>query len=211
VPIAEQTGLIGPLTSCVLQKALAQLRQWSEQGYDLTVAVNLSARSFLDTQLATEIPALLERHGVAPARLELELTESMLMHDPQRAQATLERLKSIGVTLAVDDFGTGYSSLANLRRLPVDVIKIDKAFVIDMETSPSDAAIVSATVDLAHSLGLRAVAEGVESDEVWRRLAALGCDIAQGFHVSRPMPARDLAPLLQRGSLGARPRLSAVS
>ncbi len=133
------------------------------------------------------------------------------MHDPQRAQATLDRLKSIGVTLAVDDFGTGYSSLANLRRLPVDVIKIDKAFVIDMETSPSDAAIVAATVDLAHSLGLRAVAEGVESDEVWRRLAALGCDIAQGFHVSRPLPARDLAPLLQRGSLGARPRLSAVS
>jgi diguanylate cyclase (GGDEF)-like protein len=211
VPIAEQTGLIGPLTSCVLNKALAQLRLWSEGGHDLTVAVNLSARSFLDTQLAVEIPALLERHGVAPARLELELTESMLMHDPQRAQATLERLKSIGVTLAVDDFGTGYSSLANLRRLPVDVIKIDKAFVIDMETSPSDAAIVSATVDLAHSLGLRAVAEGVESDEVWRRLAALGCDVAQGFHVSRALPARDLAPLLQRGRLGARARLSAVS
>jgi diguanylate cyclase (GGDEF)-like protein len=211
VPIAEQTGLITPLTTCVLNKALAQLRQWSENGHDLTVAVNLSARSFLDTQLAVEIPALLERHQVAPARLELELTESMLMHDPQRAQATLERLKSIGVTLAVDDFGTGYSSLANLRRLPVDVIKIDKAFVIDMETSSSDAAIVAATVDLAHSLGLRAVAEGVESDEVWRRLAALGCDIAQGFHVSRPLPARDLAPLLQRGSLAARPRLSAVS
>jgi diguanylate cyclase (GGDEF)-like protein len=211
VPIAEQTGLIGPLTTCVLNKALAQLRQWSESGHDLSVAVNLSARSFLDTQLAVEIPALLERHGVAPARLELELTESMLMHDPQRAQATLERLKSIGVTLAVDDFGTGYSSLANLRRLPVDVIKIDKAFVIDMETSPSDAAIVSATVDLAHSLGLRAVAEGVESDEVWRRLSALGCDIAQGFHVSRPLPARDLAPLLGRGNLGARARLSAVS
>jgi predicted signal transduction protein with EAL and GGDEF domain len=211
VPIAEQTGLITPLTTCVLNKALAQLRQWSEGGHELTVAVNLSARSFLDTQLAVEIPSLLERHHVAPARLELELTESMLMHDPQRAQATLERLKSIGVTLAIDDFGTGYSSLANLRRLPVDVIKIDKAFVIDMETSPSDAAIVAATVDLAHSLGLRAVAEGVESDEVWRRLAVLGCDIAQGFHVSRPLPARDLQPLLQRGSLGARARLSAVS
>jgi diguanylate cyclase (GGDEF)-like protein len=211
VPIAEQTGLIGPLTTRVLNDALAQLRQWSESGQDLTVAVNLSARSFLDAQLAVEIPALLERHDVVPARLELELTESMLMHDPQRAQATLERLHGIGVTLAVDDFGTGYSSLANLRRLPVDVIKIDKAFVIDMESSPSDAAIVSATVDLAHSLGLTVVAEGVESDAVWRRLAAMSCDIAQGFHVSRPLPARDLAPLLQRGSLGARARLSAVS
>jgi diguanylate cyclase (GGDEF)-like protein len=211
VPIAEQTGLIGPLTSCVLNIALAQIHAWSEAGHELTVAVNLSARSFLDAQLALEIPALLERHGVAPGRLELELTESMLMHDPQRAQATLERLHRVGVTLAIDDFGTGYSSLANLRRLPVDVIKIDKAFVIDMETSPSDAAIVAATVDLAHSLGLKAVAEGVESDEVWRRLAALGCDIAQGFHVSRPLPARDLAPLLQRGSLAARARLSAVS
>jgi diguanylate cyclase (GGDEF)-like protein len=211
IPIAEQTGLIGPLTSCVLNIALAQIRAWSEAGHELTVAVNLSARSFLDAQLALEVPALLERHGVAPARLELELTESMLMHDPQRAQVTLERLHRTGVTLAIDDFGTGYSSLANLRRLPVDVIKIDKAFVIDMETSPSDAAIVAATVDLAHSLGLKAVAEGVESDEVWRRLAALGCDIAQGFHVSRPLSARDLAPLLQRGSLAARARLSAVS
>ena len=136
MPIAEQTGLIGPLTSFVLETALRQLGEWTEQGEELSVAVNLSARSFLDAELAVELPLLLERTGVEAERLELEITESMLMLDPARAQAMLERLSAIGLRLSVDDFGTGYSSLANLKRLPVDVIKIDKSFVIDM---PHDA------------------------------------------------------------------------
>ena len=167
VPIAEQTGLIGPLTSHVLQEALSQLSEWAEQGEELSVAVNLSARSFLDAQLAVEIPRLLEASGVDARRLELEITESMLMLDPARAKATLDRLSAIGLSLSVDDFGTGYSSLANLKRLPVDVIKIDKSFVIDMPHDPSDAAIVRSTIDLAHNLGLkrrgrgRRVARGV--------------------------------------------------
>jgi diguanylate cyclase (GGDEF)-like protein len=196
VPIAEQTGLIGPLTSYVLEAALRQLRAWSEQGEDLSVAVNLSARSFLDAQLATELPPLLERTGVAAERLELEITESMLMADPARAQATLERLSAIGLKLSVDDFGTGYSSLAHLKRLPVDVIKIDKSFVIDMPHDASDAAIVRSTIELAHNLGLKVVAEGVESHEAWQRLEELGCDLAQGFHVSRPLPADAMTRLL---------------
>jgi diguanylate cyclase (GGDEF)-like protein len=196
VPIAEQTGLIGPLTSHVLEVALRQLAVWGEQGEQLSVAVNLSARSFLDAQLAVEIPRLLERAGVDAQRLELEITESMLMLDPARAKATLERLSAIGLSLSVDDFGTGYSSLANLKRLPVDVIKIDKSFVIDMPHDASDAAIVRSTIDLAHNLGLKVVAEGVESHEAWRRLEELGCDLAQGFHVSRPLPAEAMTRLL---------------
>jgi diguanylate cyclase (GGDEF)-like protein len=206
VPIAEQTGLIGPLTSHVLEEALRQLAEWGEQGEELSVAVNLSARSFLDAQLAVEIPRLLERTGVDAERLELEITESMLMLDPARAKATLERLSGIGLSLSVDDFGTGYSSLANLKRLPVDVIKIDKSFVIDMPHDASDAAIVRSTIDLAHNLGLKVVAEGVESHEAWRRLEELGCDLAQGFHVSRPLPADAMTRLLaERRAQAERP------
>jgi diguanylate cyclase (GGDEF)-like protein len=188
VPIAEQTGLITPLTSFVLDAALCQLRAWRDAGLDLSVAVNLSARSFLDTQLGVEIPRLLRRWGVDAKLLELEITESMLMADPARAEATLQRLSQIGLTLSVDDFGTGYSSLANLKRLPVDVIKIDKSFVMEMAIDASDAAIVHSTIDLAHNLGLRVVAEGVESEGAWRRLETLGCDFAQGYHLSRPLP-----------------------
>ena len=198
VPIAEQTGLITPLTSYVLDAALEQVRKWKDEGQELSVAVNLSARSFLDAQLAVEIPRLLEKWGVDAKLLELEITESMLMLDPGRAQATLERLSRIGLTLSVDDFGTGYSSLANLKRLPVDVIKIDKSFVMDMAIDARDAAIVRSTIDLAHNLGLRVVAEGVESHQAWTRLNELGCDLAQGFYVSRPLPAADLGRLLQR-------------
>src|SRR4051794_2147858 len=196
VPIAEQTGLITPLTSHVLDAALRQVREWNDQGRELTVAVNLSARSFLDAQLAVEIPRLLAKWDVDARLLELEITESMLMLDPGRAQAVLERLSRIGLTLSVDDFGTGYSSLANLKRLPVDVIKIDKSFVMDMAIDASDAAIVRSTIDLAHNLGLRVVAEGVESHQAWTRLTELGCDLAQGFYVSRPLPAADLGRLL---------------
>jgi diguanylate cyclase (GGDEF)-like protein len=196
VPIAEQTGLIGPLTSHVLDEALRQVREWRDAGLELSVAVNLSARSFLDAQLAAEIPPLLERWGVAAHMLELEITESMLMIDPGRAKATLDRLSSIGLSLSVDDFGTGYSSLANLKRLPVDGIKIDKSFVMDMAHDPSDAAIVRSTIDLAHNLGLRVVAEGVENQESWRRLREQGCDLAQGFHVSRPLPGDELGRLI---------------
>jgi diguanylate cyclase (GGDEF)-like protein len=196
VPIAEQTGLIGPLTSHVLDEALRQLREWNDEGLDLTVAVNLSARSFLDAQLALEIPRLLEGRGVEATRLELEITESMLMLDPGRAKATLDRLSAIGLSLSVDDFGTGYSSLANLKRLPVDGIKIDKSFVMDMAHDASDAAIVHSTIGLAHNLGLRVVAEGVENQESWRVLRDQGCDLAQGFHVSRPLPGPELGRLI---------------
>ncbi len=202
VPIAEQTGLITPLTSFVLDAALKQVRAWQLAGLQLSVAVNLSARSFLDTQLAVEIPRLLARHGVEARLLELEITESMLMTDPARAEATLARLSQIGLTLSVDDFGTGYSSLANLKRLPVDVIKIDKSFVMEMAVDASDAAIVRSTIELAHNLGLRVVAEGVESEDAWRHLEALGCDFAQGYYLSRPLPSDAATRLIEQRGTG---------
>jgi diguanylate cyclase (GGDEF)-like protein len=197
VPIAEQTGLIIALTTSVLEAALERAASWRALGHDLSIAVNLSARSFLDARLADEIPQLLAAHDLPPHCLELEITESMLMHDPRRARLTLEQLAAIGVGLSVDDFGTGYSSLAHLKRLPVDTIKIDKSFVLDMADDEADEAIVRSTIELAHNLGLRVVAEGVESAETWMRLAALGCDLAQGFHLARPLPATGLLALLE--------------
>ena len=189
VPIAEQTGLITPLTSFVLDAALRQVREWQDAGLELSVAVNLSARSFLDTQLAVEIPRLLEplgrRRPHARARDHREHADDRpgaRRGDARRGSA------QIGLTLSVDDFGTGYSSLANLKRLPVDVIKIDKSFVMEMAVDASDAAIVRSTIDLAHNLGLRVVAEGVESEDAWRQLEELGCDFAQGYYLSRPLP-----------------------
>jgi diguanylate cyclase (GGDEF)-like protein len=202
VPIAEQTGLITPLTSWVLDAAISQVRVWKDAGLELSVAVNLSARSFLDTQMAVEIPRLLAKWGVGAELLELEITESMLMADPARAEATLARLSRIGLTLSVDDFGTGYSSLANLKRLPVDVIKIDKSFVMEMAVDASDAAIVRSTIDLAHNLGLRVVAEGVESEDAWRQLESLGCDFAQGYFLSRPLPAEACTRMIRERGTG---------
>jgi len=216
VPIAEQTGLIVPLTHWVLDAAMRQCRVWQEQGYELSVAVNLSARSFLDTQLAVNIPLLLAHHQIEPTLLELEVTESTIMLDPVRACTTLERLSEIGLTLSIDDFGTGYSSLANLKRLPVDMIKIDKSFVLEMATEHSDAAIVRSTIELAHNLGLQVIAEGVEDRQIWDELARLGCDYAQGFYLSRPLPADKLTRKLalapaEDGVLVERPALRLVS
>ncbi len=197
VPLAEQTGLIIALTSSVLDAALERVASWRALGHDISVAVNLSARSFLDAGLADEIPAMLAARDVPPEALELEITESMLMHDPVRARSTLERLAAIGVSVSVDDFGTGYSSLAHLKSLPVDTLKIDKSFVLDMDKDDADEAIVRSMIELAHNLGMRVVAEGVESAATWMRLGAMGCDLAQGFHLARPLPASGLLALLE--------------
>ncbi|TYP86767.1 putative bifunctional diguanylate cyclase/phosphodiesterase [Blastococcus xanthinilyticus] len=192
VPLAEQTGLIHPLTEAVLDQALAACRRWRDQGLALTVGVNLSARSLLDAGLADQVAALLARHGLPPACLELEITESAAMKDPERALEVLHRLRDLGLELAVDDYGTGHASLAYLTRLPVSTLKIDRSFVQTMELDTSDRTIVRSTVDLAHSLGLRVVAEGVETRATWDELGRLGCDAAQGYWLARPLPGEEL-------------------
>ena len=170
--------------------------QLQAQGLDLKLAVNLSTRDLMDPELSHKIAHLLERHRLTPARLVLEITESAIMDDPQRALQTLERLHGLGVKLSIDDFGTGYSSLAYLKRLPVDELKIDQSFVKHMETDLDDAKIVRSTIDLAHNLGLSVVAEGVETAKAWKLLAGLNCDEIQGYFVAKPMPADTLADWL---------------
>ncbi|MGI8686174.1 MAG: putative bifunctional diguanylate cyclase/phosphodiesterase [Acidimicrobiales bacterium] len=198
IPIAEQTGSIRALTTFVLEEALTQCGVWRRAGLNLDMAVNLSVRSLLDTDLPDEIARLLRETGVPAGCLTLELTESSMMSDPVRTADVLDRLHGLGVQLSIDDYGTGYSSLSYLRRLPVDEMKIDKSFVMSMQGKDNDDVIVRSTVDLGHNLGLRVVAEGVEDEASWDRLAALGCDSAQGYWLSRPIPAEEVADLVAR-------------
>lgn len=187
IPLAERTGLINPLTQWVLNEALRQCAEWNQHGLDLGVCVNLSASTLLDSKLADSISGLLTSHRVAPGRLVLEITESVLMSDPPRALQMLTRLAVIGMRFSIDDFGTGYSSLHYLSRLPVSEIKIDKSFVVGMIGNDKNAMIVRTAIDLAHNLNLRVVAEGVETEEILERLKALGCDAVQGYHICYPL------------------------
>jgi EAL domain-containing protein (putative c-di-GMP-specific phosphodiesterase class I) len=188
--LAERTGLVRPLTAWTLEEAAAQQMRWSSRGVDLTVAVNISARA-LTTDLPGAVAALVTAHP--GARLELELTETMIIDGAADAMAVVDELAALGVRLAVDDFGTGYASLSYLKRLPVHEVKIDRGFVTAMDTDQGDRAIVRATLDLSHRLGLDVVAEGVESESVLEDLRALGCHYAQGFAVGRPMDADAIA------------------
>jgi diguanylate cyclase (GGDEF)-like protein len=187
IAAVEQTGLIGPLTRHVLERSIAQCATWRTDGKDLSVAVNLSVRNLMDPDLPTQISTLLDIYGLPANALQLEITESMIMSDPERALAIVGRLSELGVRLSVDDFGTGYSSLANLKRLPIDELKIDRSFVSPMMQDESDLIIVRSTINLGHDLGLKVIAEGVEDELTLKRLATLGCDLAQGYHLSRPL------------------------
>ena len=200
VPIAENTGLIKPLTLAVLDQALAQCRAWTHAGTPLTVAVNLSARVLLDLRLPNEIEKLLARWSVDSTALELEITESSLMADPVRTREILSKLSARGVGIAIDDFGTGYSSLSHLSALPVDEIKIDRSFVLGMAEDDNADVIVRSIIDLGRNLDLRVVAEGVESRATWDRLALLGCDEVQGFYLGRPMSAHSFDDWLAASS-----------
>jgi EAL domain-containing protein (putative c-di-GMP-specific phosphodiesterase class I) len=202
VPLAEQTGLIKPLTRWVLGAALRQCRAWRDSGFDLPVAVNLSMLNLHDPELTESVAELLVACGVPPAFLKVEVTESAIMSDPERALETLRCLRGMGVAVAIDDFGTGHSSLNYLKHLPVEDIKLDRSFVREMRVDESDFAIVRSTVQLAHSLDLRVIAEGVEDEETWDLLAALGCDAAQGYYMSRPLPAEDLESWLHDSPWG---------
>ena len=200
IPIAEHTGLLRPLTLLVLEAALEQCARWRAAGHELTVAVNLSVRNLLDAELPDDIARLLAHFGVPASALELEITESALVADPGRTYAVLRRLHEIGAGISIDDFGTGYSSLSYLRRMPVNEVKIDKSFVMGMTSDENDALIVRSTIDLGINLGLRVVAEGVESREIWHELANLGCHVAQGFFFGRPVDADEFLRRLQGGA-----------
>ena len=188
IPFAETTGFIRMLTSWMLERAALLCAELQRNGKNIKFSVNLSTRDLLDQDLPAHFADILARNNLAPSAMCLEITESAIMDDPVRAQLTLERLHAMGVELAIDDFGTGYSSLAYLKRLPVDELKIDKSFVLNMEHDQDDAKIVKSTIDLGHNLGLRVVAEGLETIAVWHLLEQMGCDQAQGYFLSKPMP-----------------------
>lgn len=210
IPVAERTGLIIPLTLWVLHQSLTQSRAWNQIGIDLGVAVNLSMLNLSTPELPAQIAGLLKDTATPPDKLELEITESAIMDDPERTLHTLKKIRDLGVRVAIDDFGTGYSSLAHLSRLPVTTIKIDKSFIQGMETARDNAVIVRSIIDLAHNLELSVVAEGVETRGAKDLLVAFECDEAQGYYFSRPVPATDIngffaapnAPIQRQEMLG---------
>jgi len=189
IPLAERTGLIGPLTHWVMNEALRQCAIWMQEGLDIKMSINISAHNLIDLSLPTQVAELLKRHQLAPKKLVLEVTESVFMLDPESSLVVLDELKSLGIALSIDDYGTGYSSLAYLKKMPVHELKIDQGFIFEMLGNDNDAMIVSSTVALAHSLGLSVVAEGVETEEAWKHLQELGCDTIQGYFISAPLPA----------------------
>ncbi len=205
VPLAERTGLIRPLGRYVLEHAIMQCAGWRAANLDLHVAVNLTMPDLLDLDLPSYVDGLLQRHGVPPSSLELEITEGTISADPVRVRHVLTGLGEMGVRLAIDDFGTGYSSLAYLKNLPVDALKIDKSFVMNMERDASDATIVRSTIDLGRNLGLEIVAEGVESDAAWAALRAFGCTYAQGYFISKAVSVEELEQLMADGPWSTQP------
>lgn len=206
IPLAEKTGLIKPLTVWVVHQALRQCRDWRDSGLPVRVAVNISAASLLDLQLPGIIMQALEKTGTEPAWLELEITETTIMREIAIATDAMAKLSTMGVRLAIDDFGTGYSSMAYLQKLPVKQIKIDKSFVMHMNSNENDAVIVHSLIELGHNMRLSVVAEGVESREIWEQLKALGCDFAQGYYMSRPLSQEKMAEWLEQSSWGPKPK-----
>jgi EAL domain-containing protein (putative c-di-GMP-specific phosphodiesterase class I) len=203
VPLAEQTGVMRALTDHVLEAALAQLAAWHRDGLAIGAAINVSAAMLLDEAWSTSVSAAVARWSVPASRLRIEITEDAIMADPERAVRVLARLRAEGVGLSLDDFGTGYSSLGQLKRIPVDEIKIDRAFVRDITADEADAAIFQSVADLGRRLGIRIVAEGVEDADTLRRVAEFGADVAQGYHISRPLPADRLEAWLRAGDARA--------
>jgi diguanylate cyclase (GGDEF)-like protein len=210
IPLVEQTALIGPLTLNVIDQALRQMVAWRRRGIDLDMAVNLSARNLLDPALPGQVADLLARHGIAAARLTVEVTESAAMADPDRAVAVLRALRASGVGVSIDDFGTGNASIEYLASLPANEIKIDRSFVTDILADPRAEAIVRATIDLARNLGLTVVAEGIETEAVIEHLTSLGCETGQGYLLSRPLAAESLTARLT-ASFGLAPAGSRTS
>jgi len=202
IPAAERTGIIRNITDWVFDKALEQARAWHDSGAPVHLAVNVSAKSLQEQVLPAKVHGFLDKWKVDSRFLKIEITESSIMADPNHALEIMSTLQSLGIRLSIDDFGTGYSSLVHLRQLPVDEIKIDKSFVMGMTTVDDDAAIVRTVIDLAHNLRKQVCAEGVENQETWWRLADLGCDLVQGYFISKPIPADEFMQWLVDTSWG---------
>jgi len=209
LPTVEQCGLMSALTRSVLESAVKQLADWHADGLDISLAVNLSASDLLDERLAERIAELLAELAIPVNALELEITESVLMTDPDRARTVLEQLRRLGLRIAVDDYGTGYCALAYLRDLPVDELKIDRSFITHITADPRSAAIVRSTIELAHALDLTVVAEGVEQRNALNVLSSFNCDFAQGYHFSRPLTADAFAAWVQARVLNTAPAVPA--
>ena len=193
IPMAELSEVIHPMTECIITSAISQIMEWSEQGFEHRVAVNLSSRNIIDDRCLNFLREILARTSINPACLELEITETMLMQDPDKSADILNRISELGIQISIDDFGTGYSSLAYLHRLPINTLKIDRTFVQDMVKSKHDSMIVRSTIELAHNLGLEVVAEGVEDKATMDLLKEMGCDQIQGYYISRPQPAQNFS------------------
>jgi len=202
VPLAEETGLINSLTQCVLETAARQCYKWHSAGLDVSVAVNVSIHDLQDPNFPQYLQKIMAAHEIFPNWLRLEITESTIMADAP--ESAIARLTAMGIPLSIDDFGTGYSSLVRLKQLPIDEIKIDKSFVLDLTSDPSDQAIVSSIIDLAHNLGKHVVAEGVETEDAWNWLVHAGCDAAQGYFLGRPMRVAELEQWLATSRWGQR-------
>ncbi|HHJ15813.1 MAG TPA: EAL domain-containing protein [Gammaproteobacteria bacterium] len=211
ISLAEQTGAIEPLTEWVFEEALHFLRKLHKRGTKIGVAVNVSTRSLRDRRLEPCLAELLKRTGIESRFLTLEITESVMMHDISFAQGVLESLHERGIRISIDDFGTGFSSLAYLNHLPVDELKVDRSFVLAMQDSDSDQAIVQTTVELAHTLQCSVVAEGIETARSLEVLREMGCDIAQGYYISAPKPAEEIEQWLEENTAAAGREKTAVT
>jgi EAL domain-containing protein (putative c-di-GMP-specific phosphodiesterase class I) len=214
IPVAEENGLIEPLTVCVLDAALAQCGRWRAAGWDVPISVNVGAHCLHNADFPDRVDGLLDAHGSPPQMLTLEITESAIIADPARAMGVLGRLADMGVRLSIDDFGTGYSSISYLRGMRLHEMKLDRMFVTHLRSDTDNIAIVNALLDLARNFELQVVAEGVEDRETWIMLAALGCDIVQGYYLSKPIPTAEFvtwlaqhvdAPAQRRGALPSQP------
>jgi EAL domain-containing protein (putative c-di-GMP-specific phosphodiesterase class I) len=199
IPLAEEQNFIIPLGRWVIDAACRHIAQWQADGVPVVpVAINVSAHQLRDDRLPADVMAALERHGVAPGAIEIEITESSLIEDTQLAQRNLEILAAMGVKISLDDYGTGFSGLSRLKQLPINAVKIDRSFIRDIRNDTDDAVIVASTISLAHNLGLIVIAEGVESKDQLLHLKAAGCDQVQGFFLQRPVSATDIEPLLRK-------------
>ena len=195
IPIAEETGLIVPIGDWVIAEACRQARQWRDQGIELTVACNLSPRQFHRQDMVEKILEHLDRAGLAPTALAIEITESAALADPEHTIQVLDQMRARGLHIAIDDFGTGYSSLDRLKRMPVQTLKIDRSFVRDIPADAQSSGLVTSIIQIAGNFRMRALAEGIETAEQWAYLRQLGCPAGQGFFFSRPVPATDISRL----------------